>query len=298
MNLRQMELFHAIMRTGSITAAARLLNVTQPAVSAGLKHCETQLKMKLFERVSGRLQPTPEAEALFPEIEGIFAKVEAVGHLTKDLQGGRLGNLSIAAGFPMANSFVAQALSGFLVQRPRLRVTVQALTSQQVINQVVNREAELGIIYEPVVSEAIETEKLAQARLACIMRPDHPLARLREIRIRDLAGQPLITYLPQAMLRAHVDHAFSRAGFVPDIVAQVDRSITGAMMARYGAGIALVEPFLVSALETPHLVARPLRPAIEIGVLLIRNRAAPRSRIGDAFVAHLKTLLRQRGTHK
>ena len=57
MNLRQMEVFHAIMRAGSVTCAARLLNVTQPAVSTVLRHCETQLRVKLFDRTGGRLHP-------------------------------------------------------------------------------------------------------------------------------------------------------------------------------------------------------------------------------------------------
>jgi DNA-binding transcriptional LysR family regulator len=59
MNLRQLEVFHAIMSAGSVTGAARLLKISQPAVSAVLKHTEQQMKLKLFERVAGRLQPTP-----------------------------------------------------------------------------------------------------------------------------------------------------------------------------------------------------------------------------------------------
>ena len=67
LNLRHIEIFHAIMRTGSITAAAESLNITQPAVSAVLKHFESRLQMPLFDRVNGRLRPTLEAEALLPE---------------------------------------------------------------------------------------------------------------------------------------------------------------------------------------------------------------------------------------
>ncbi|MGB9173923.1 MAG: LysR family transcriptional regulator, partial [Bradyrhizobium sp.] len=114
MNLRHMEVFHAIMRTGSVTGAARALNVTQPAVSAVLKHCESQLKMKLFARVSGRLQPTAEARAIFPEIAAIFGRVEAVNALTQDLVGGRLGTLSVAAAVPIANGYLAKAVATFI----------------------------------------------------------------------------------------------------------------------------------------------------------------------------------------
>src|SRR5258706_14255042 len=72
MTLRQLETLYAIMRAGSITAAARNLHVTQPAVSAVLKHTEQQLKMKLFERIGGRLQSPADALALIPDLEGDF----------------------------------------------------------------------------------------------------------------------------------------------------------------------------------------------------------------------------------
>ena len=71
-----MEVFHAIMRTGSVTDAARALNVTQPAIGAILEHCESQIKMKLFARVSGRLQPTAQAKAMFREIDSVFGPID------------------------------------------------------------------------------------------------------------------------------------------------------------------------------------------------------------------------------
>jgi DNA-binding transcriptional LysR family regulator len=248
MNLRHMEVFHAIMRTGSVTGAARSLNVTQPAVSAVLKHCESQLKMKLFTRVSGRLQPTAEARAIFPEIAAIFGRVEAVNSLTQDLVGGRLGTLSIAASFPIANGYLAKAVATFIAERPKVRVALQSLTSPQVLDRVVNREVELGIAYEPVVSSEVETRVLMRAGIACVMAADHPLARRKEVAVRDLEPYSIITYLPQALFRRYVDRALSAAGIVPNITAQVSVSLTGIMLARHGAGIALVEPLLVASM--------------------------------------------------
>src|SRR3546814_14442648 len=65
----------------------------------------SQLKMKLFVRVAGRLQPTAEAEAVFPQAASIFGRLDAVSRLTQDLVGGRLGTLSIAAAFPIAHGY-------------------------------------------------------------------------------------------------------------------------------------------------------------------------------------------------
>jgi DNA-binding transcriptional LysR family regulator len=287
MNLRHMEVFNAIMRTGSVTGAARALNVTQPAVSAVLKHCESQLNMKLFTRVSGRLQPTPEANAIFPEIAAIFGRVDGVNALTQDLAGGRLGTVSIAASFPIANGYLTKAVATFIADRPKVRVALQSLTSPQVLASVVNREVELGIAYEPVVSSEVETKVLMRAGIACVMRSDHPLAHRKEVAVRDLERHSIITYLPQALFRRYVDRALSAAGIVPNITAQVGLSLTGIMLARHGAGVALVEPFLVASMGLPGLVARPLKPRIEVKTLLIRHRSAPHSKIMNEFVGHL-----------
>src|ERR1700759_5803190 len=204
MNLRHMEVFHAIMRTGSVTGAARALNVTQPAVSAILKHCESQLRMKLFARVSGRLQPTAEAKAVFPEVDAVFGCVDAANALTQDLVGGRLGTLAIAAAFPIANGYLAKAVATFVAERPNVRVALQSLTSPQVLDRVVHREVELGIAYEPVVSSEVETRVLMRTGIPCVMAAAHPLARRKEVAVKDLEPYFIITYLPQALSRIYV----------------------------------------------------------------------------------------------
>jgi DNA-binding transcriptional LysR family regulator len=291
MNLRQMEVFHAIMRAGSVTGAARLLGVTQPSVSTVLKHCESGLKMRLFERVGGRLLPTPEAEAIFPDVDAVFGRLDAVGRLTADLVGGRLGTLSVAAAFPIANGYLAKAVASFLQTRPGIRVALQSLTSPQVVDRVVSREVELGIAHEPVVNPEVQTEMLVRSGVACVLREDHPLAAFPEIEVKDLEPFPIITYLPQTLLRIPVDRALSEAGIVPRIAVQVSLSLTGIMLAYHGAGIALVEPFLLASMPLPGLVSRPLRPRIEVSALLVRAKSAPRSRAMDHFVAHLREVV-------
>jgi DNA-binding transcriptional LysR family regulator len=287
--LRHIEVFHAIMRTGSITAAARMLNVTQPAVSSTLKHFESRLNMKLFLRAGGRLHATPEAEAIYPDIAGIFGRLEAVANLAQDLAGGRLGTLSIAAAHPVANSYLPKAVASYIKEHPQVRVTLQSLPSPQVLDQVVNREVELGIAYEPVFSPEVEVETLMLTRIDCVMPQDHPLAGKAFITTRDLANHPLITYLPQTMLRPHLDRAFGKTAVSPNIRVQVGISLTGMMLAYHGAGLALVEPFLLSTMPFSGLVARPLRPSIEFKTLMIRHKSSPPSLAMSDFISHLKT---------
>jgi DNA-binding transcriptional LysR family regulator len=288
MNLRQLEVFHAVMRTGSVTAAARLLNVTQPAVSIVLRHCEDQLKLKLFTRAGGRLQPTPEAQAIFPDVAAIFNRLDAVSRLTQDLAGGRLGTLSVAAAFPIANGYLAKAVASFLADRPLVKVALQSLTSPQVAERVLSRDVELGVVYEPIDNGELETEVLVRSGIACVMRADHPLAAQSEVAVAELAPFSLITYLPQTITRVYVDRALAQAAPMPGISVQVSLSLTGLMLAYHGVGVALVEPYLLAFMPLPGLVARPLRPRIEMKTLLIRAKGAPRSAAMEEFVGYLK----------
>ncbi|WP_158215201.1 LysR family transcriptional regulator [Candidimonas nitroreducens] len=285
MNLRQLEVFYAIMRTGSVTSAARMLHVSQPAVSTVLKHFESRLGIKLFERVAGRLTPTPEAQAILPEVRSIFGRVNRLGQSLQDLIGGRIGRLAVAGSSPIANGYLAQGLASFVKARPDVQALLYSMTSRQVVESVINRESDVGVAYGPVLNSAVRTDVLTNDAVMCAMREDCPLAAREKVRIEDLASYPLITYLPQAGLRSGIDSAFEHAGVSPHIAFQVVLALSAAMLAYHGAGIALVLPVDV---PIDGLVWRPLEPHIEVNMVIITARDSTLSRTASAFVEHLK----------
>ncbi|OYW16961.1 MAG: hypothetical protein B7Z52_07600 [Burkholderiales bacterium 12-64-5] len=233
--------------------------------------------------------------ALLPDIDAVFSRLAAVERLTQDLAGGRLGTLSIAAAFPIANGYLAKAVATFLSGRPGLRVALQSLTSPQVVDRVASREVELGVVHEPVGSTEVETELLVRSSIAAVLPADHPLARAPCVKLAALAGQPIVTYLPQNIFRLYVDRALAEAGIAPPIVAQVTVSLTGIMLAQHGAGIALVEPLMLRSLAFPTLVARPLDPPVEFATVLVRPRGTPDSSTAARFVQHVRAVLREEG---
>ena len=283
MNLRQMEVFHAIMRAGSVTGAARLLNVTQPAVSTVLRHCESQLRVKLFDRIGGRLHPTPEAHAIYPDIANIFQRVDTVTRVTQDLVGGRLGQITVAATFAAANGPLAAAVAEFVQKRPAVRVAIHALPSAQVIDRVARREADFGLCYAPSRDPAIEAEELHCSEIAAIMPRTHPLARLDAIPIEALSGREIITYAPHTAIGKPVEDAFRQARITPNRRIQVNYSMTAFVLAAKGAGIALVEPLLLASANAPSLVTRPIVPAMEVRTLLITAIGRPPTKTGTGL---------------
>lgn len=286
--LRHLEVFYTIMRTGSVTAAARQLNISQPAVSSLLKHCETRMKLKLFERVGGRLQPTPEAQAIYQGVAEIHGRVEAVETLMKDLSAGRHGTLSIAGSLTITNGYVAKAVATFTRMRPNVRVSIFSMQVPQVIERVVSRQVDLGIAYGPLSHPEIETEVLMRYRVACVMRRDHPLASRKVVAVRELAPYDLILYSSRGVLRSEIERSMQNSGVTPRSTIQVNLSLTAMVLAHQGAGIALVDPHLLSVIPFDSLVARPLRPRIEMTTSLVHGKSAPRSVVMKEFVRHLK----------
>src|SRR3546814_3589878 len=115
--------------------------------------------------------------------------------------------MSISAVFPVANGYVAKAVASFVTERPNIHVVLESLSSLQVLDRVLDREAEIGIAHDPVVNSAIETEVIARTRIVCVMRDDHPFATHDEIAIRDLAPYPILTYRPDRKSTRRVGQA-------------------------------------------------------------------------------------------
>ena len=280
------------MRAGSITGAARLLNVTQPAVSMVLRHCEDQLRIKLFERAGGRLRPTPEAEAIFPDIANIFQRVETVSRMATDLAGGRLGNVTVAATFAIANGPLAAAVAEFSRSHPDVRFAIQALPSAQVIDRVARREADFGLGFGPLNDPAVEGELLDRPPIACIMPADHPLARHAEISPDMLLDHPVITYAPHTPIGQLVEAAFKGRSTPLVRGVQVNYSMTAFILAAQGAGIALVEPLLLRVAAIPLLVTRPFLPKACVDIMLIRPIGRGETRTGRRFLEVFRQKMR------
>ena len=292
MTLRQLETIYAIMRAGSITAAARSLHVTQPAVSAVLKHTEQQLGMKLFERIGGRLQPTPEVLSLLPDLEEIFGRIDTLGRTVHEMRDGRTGRLVLATSPTLVNAFLPQAIAALRKATPQLNVVVHSLPTPMAIARVSRREADLGIVYAPIDDAALDAEDLIATEMACVVPVAHPLAARKEIHVRDLAQESLISTGPRTRLGALVEDACKREGQAPPRIGiEASSSLAACMMVSCGAGIGLVDRSIELSGRFSELAFRPFRPRVKVNIQLIFPRDRPRSRVSMQLARWLKNNL-------
>lgn len=291
MNPRQLEVFHAIMFSPSLTEAARMLNVSQPAVSAILKQMEQQLGLRLFERLGGRLVPTPEAELLLPEVERLFAQLQSVRRITKEIREGTSGFLSVVGNQTLANTLLPRAVARLCERHPGIRIRLESAYVRQVVDAVARREFDLGLVYGPSPEAGTGAEIIGRSTIACAMRADHPLAKRGQIGPNDLDGLKIITFAKGTPIRSRIEDSFRAARAELTTIAEVSFSLTACFLAHEGVGLALIDPLVIQTRAFPELVIVPFEPSREVQILLLYPKNRPRSRLSNEMGSLLREIL-------
>ena len=291
MKPRQLEVFHAIMSAPSLTEAARGLGVSQPAVSATLKQMEDELGLLLFDRVGGRLVPTQEADLLFPEVERVFLRLQALRRIMKGIREGSSGFLSVIAVPTLADTVVPRAFTTMQRRCPGMRLRLEIGSGRQIADAVVRREFDLGLVYGPNAHPEVGAEVIGHTTVGCAMRADHKLAGRAALTPRDLEDQSVTTFPPGAPIRTRLEEAFSAASAELVTAGEVTYSFTACLLAMEGAGIALVDPLIVATRAFPGLVIRPLTPPLAVELLLLYPKSRPRSRLMHEVIVEMRKTL-------
>lgn len=278
------------MQSGSVTGAAQLLNVTQPAVSNVLRHAEQQLKFKLFERIAGRLQPTPEATDLFPDVQEIFGRIETLNRSVDQLRDGRIGRLAIAASPTFVNAYLPRAVSRLHRHSPGAQVTIHALpTARAIEERVARRDVDIGLVYAPVMDPSVVVEKVGKSSVVCAVPGKSPLARRKHLTPKDLAGQTVVATGPATRTGMAIQQTYGAHGLDSPVVAvEVNSSQAACLMVAEGVGIGLVDLATVHQYPLPDVVFRKFRPLVELSLCLIFPRDRPRSRLAMRFAEGLR----------
>ncbi len=295
LNLRQIEVFRAVMTTGSISGASQLLFVSQPAVSRLLSHTEGRIGFALFERVKGRLYATPEAKKLFREVEHVYAGVQRINELARDLQEHREGILNIVSSPSIGQAVIPQAVAAFRDQHPNVKFTFQYLGYGPLVERVLNHQADIAVTILPVEHPNLEMTELGSGRLVCICPYNHPLSRLATLTVADLLPYPMVSYDRASPFGRLVVALFEGAGETLRTAVEVGSPQNACSLVQAGAGIALVDEFSVRSWPASQFVVRPVQGAPVLHANLVHLRFEPMSQLALSFVRVLRELMKKEG---
>ncbi|MEP2716016.1 LysR substrate-binding domain-containing protein [Pseudophaeobacter sp.] len=289
MNLRfrQMQAFHAVIETGTVTGAATLLGVSQPAVSNLLYQLERQTRFKLFERDRGRLRATPEANLLFREIDTVVRGFDHVTQAVIDLQNKQAGQLQVASQHSMSFGFMPRLIAEFAKDRPDMSISFQSQYSSKIQEWVMSGLFEIGICETPLLHDGLVAHPIKVETLLALPEGD-PLVRHDVLTPELLEGAPFLVMGPDHMTHRRTREAFLQAGVVlkTRVHAQLFKNLLS--FVKEGMGVALLDPFVLDFDREGGFVTRVFRPQILMEMAVITSATRPLSSIGQEFLALLK----------
>lgn len=287
-NLRSLECLRAIMVTGSATAAARQLGLTQPAVSRLLATLERSVGFRLFERRKGRLVPTEEARTLNQEVDIALKSIDRVAELARNLRNADFGELSIVSPPSFAEGVLSEVIGDFMAAHPGVRVSLDSQSVEVARDMVALRAVDCGFVKLPAAYPGLEYEPLVRAGTLCALPAGHRLAKRRIVSVTDLDGESLILLGKGRALRAQIDDAFRDARAVMNVKVETHTVSAACAFARGGTGIAIVNEMLGVQYAGPGLVLRRFAPDFVHEYAFMTSTSAPMTRVTSSFLDHCR----------
>ncbi len=287
---RQLEVFRAVMETGSATLAAQQLGLSQPSVSRQLAQLQEAIGLGLFRRQNGKLVPTTHATALYPEALATLQSLDRFASLTASLRAHDAGVLRIAAVNSFCEAFVPGIIARLVERHKNLRYSVEIARYREVEALLLKREVDLGILRGPVTDERISSIGLVQCRSVCAVPVAHRLARKAVLSIDDLASEPLILLGRNTQPRMALDALLRGARKVP-VVRMNTQSVSSACgFVANGLGIAVVPELLAVQFAGHKLALKRLEPVIHHDFVIASPAGSEHGLLAE-FVAEAKLAL-------
>lgn len=271
MTFKQLEAFHAVIVAGSVTRAAAMLRVSQPAVSRLLADLEASAGFSLFVRTARQLSPTERARALHAEVERSLVGLGQIEALARALRERGEGQLRLAVIPSLLSAVTGQMLAPFAAAHPSISICVEVAATLNALDWLGARQCDLGITFEPMSQTGIEAEIIGATEAACVVPRDHPLSRhAGPVGPADLGGWPFISYRLDSTFRADVDRLFEAAAITRDLRFEARTTAAVCELVAATGGVAIIPCTGPALAADARLALLPFRPVFSSQVLLVR----------------------------
>lgn len=272
------------MLAGSISGAARLLNVSQPGISRMLAHIELQMGVRLFERSRGGLKATPEATALYREVEQVYRGVSRIEACAQGLKSGEGLSLRILASASTAHEVVPRAIAALATQFPEARIYFEAQLAKEMTAQLSRQDADIAISTIDIGTPLLHAEEIGHWSLVGVFPHGHPLEELRVLSLRAVMPYPLITFSSDTPQGQFVRRWCTDNNLPVRSRLEVRSGHAACALAASDAGIAIVDNLTAHAWLAQGLRMRPIDNGPRFRIYAVRPAHSASSRLAIAFI--------------
>ncbi len=284
-NDRMVEAFRAVVTVGTATAAAEILNTSQSAISRSILRLEELTKVRLFDRVKGRLHLTQDGQILFEEVENSYVGLERIQQTATALRLKQKGHVGIICAPVLSYGFISDAVALFSQEFPSVSVSVESRRSNVIAEMMSAQRFDLALAEFPSDPPGVAAETFAELDLVCIFPKGHRFENHEALLPKDLEDEPLIAFPPHDPHRKKMDEAFERLGVDPFVRVETPMSETVASMVANGVGVAVINALTAMSFHKNRQIGiRPISGAGQFTVRLWKPLHRPTSSVVDSFM--------------
>lgn len=288
------DICNAVLLTGNVTAAARVLNVSQPAVTKLLQSAENQLGFKLFVREKGRLLPTQEALALQPEIFEIASRIQRLRDMVRELNTERKAILRVACVPSIASALLPFVLPRFMKLYPNVICHLETNSHAGIIERLLRRQSDIGFSLASVPKPGIVEEPLVSGRGVCVAPRAQFSDKKKDVTWGDLARCKLIRIPASSNFGGLMFEASQTVDELSNSPIMVTTNLLAMKLAEQGVGVATIDSFTASAADLTLVRVLPLSPAAEVRLNWIRRTEGTLSHPARRFIQMVAAVGRER----
>ncbi|RVT92010.1 LysR family transcriptional regulator [Rhodovarius crocodyli] len=277
LTLRQIRAFLVTVELGSIAAAARNLGLTQPAVGQQLRELEAQLRVRLFEKIGTRLQPTPAGQALLEPAREVAASITRLQETGARFRAGDTGHIRLGTGATACIYFLPERLRRVRQAMPGVEIAVSTGNTAPMLQALMEGSLDVAVVtaMPQDVPTSLVAELLFHDPLMALLPRGLAGAMPDALRAEELLAHPLLLHVRGSVTRSLVDRWFLENGHGATPAMEFDSIAAIRELVAAGLGCAIV-PGLAARVAHPDLVARPLAPALNRPIsLVLRGNQVP-----------------------
>jgi DNA-binding transcriptional LysR family regulator len=291
MRYRYIEVFYSVFNHGSVTKAARELNVTQPSISKILSQSEKDLGIKLFERINKKMVPTPEAKILFPYSEKIHNNLENFKRVSTNLVLKPEGDLNIAATHALGIDYLPEVISQFSQNNSGITFETVTLHYEEIQKQLLELRVDLGVVYDHKPHRDITSTTIDSGEFV-VIAPYSFFPGKDEVNISDISSHPFIKITdkigPRGPLGSKLDEYLSRYVKDLNITFNTETFQVALALVSKNMGITITDRISAESSSKANIKILNLKPDLKFTLEVIHIKSNPLSLINKKFINFLE----------
>lgn len=277
------------MQTGSFTEAAKLLHISQPAVSRLISDLEDHLGFELLQRSGRTLIPTVEARLLVEEVQRALSGLERIKDAAEMIKRFRHARLSISTTAAFSTMIAPVLIKGFSERCAEAAVTLEVEATDDAVLWRVTQDFDFGITTGGHVPAGMNALPLVNRNALCVVPEDHALAEQETIRAEDLADLSFVSYRRGSQTRFEIDKVFETAGVERQMLYEARTTDAVCRLVANGLGASVIGTVDATQAAMAGCKAVPFEPAIPFSAVLIWSSHKPVSAVAETFLDVVRT---------